>query len=44
MEQFLIPMALSVLLAVIKNPTLAARFKAGLLKLRDSINLAFPGE
>jgi hypothetical protein len=44
MEELIITMALSILLRVIKNPAHAAKFKAALLKLRDAINAAFPGE
>ena len=44
MEDMIINMALSILLAAIKNPQHAAKFKAALLKLRNAINLAFPGE
>ncbi len=42
MEDYLINMALAVLLSVIKNPAKAASLKKQLLKVRDAINNAFP--
>lgn len=38
MLDFLIPMALSVLFAVIKNPAKVAETKKALRKLRDNLN------
>ncbi len=37
-------MGISVLLMTIKNPERAAKFKAALMKIRNAINSAFPGE
>ncbi len=44
MEDMVINMALAILLATIKNAAHASRFKAALLKVRNAINAAFPGE
>lgn len=44
MEDMIINMALSTLLATIKNPDKAAKFKAALLKVRNAINAAFPAD
>ena len=44
MEDMMINMALAILLGVIKNKAKAAKLKAGLIKLRNAINVAFPNE
>ncbi len=42
MDDLFINMAISVLLATIKNPAKAAALKKALLKVRNAINNAFP--
>lgn len=42
--EFLITMAVSIILMVIKNPTHAAAFKDALLKIGRAIDQTFPGE
>lgn len=48
MEDFLIGMAVNVVLTTIamciKNPTKAKKLKSALLKVRDQINMLYPGE
>ena len=44
MEELYINMGISILLSAIKNPDKAKKFKAALLKVRNAINAAFPGE
>jgi len=41
---YLITMAISILLLFIKNPTHAAQFKDALLKVGRAIDQTFPGE
>lgn len=44
MDELIISMAISVILATIKNPDKKAKLKAALLKVRNEINLLYPGE
>lgn len=44
MDLLIINMAMSVILATIKNPAHKEQFKKVLLKVRDEINLLYPGE
>ena len=39
-----INMGVTILLTAIKNPEKAQKFKAALLKIRNAISAAFPGE
>jgi hypothetical protein len=43
MEEMLIHMALSIILATIKNPAKKEKLKAAFLKVRDEINILYPG-
>lgn len=44
MHELIINMALSIILATIKNPAHKESFKRALLKVRDSINVLYPGD
>jgi len=44
MESTILALALSVIRAVVKNPTKKARLKSVLLKLRDAIDAAYASE
>ncbi len=44
MESAILTLALTVIRAVVKNPTKKARLKAALLKLRDAIDAAYASE
>lgn len=44
MEDYLISMALAILFKTIKNPDRKKTMHVALIKLRDQINLLYPGE
>ena len=44
MESYLISMGITVILNLLKNPTVARKYKNALLKVRNGISAAFPGE
>lgn len=44
MDDLYINLAITTLLMAIKNPAKAVKLKAALLKVRNAINAAFPGE
>jgi hypothetical protein len=44
MEELIIHMAMSIVLATIKNPAKKEKFKAVLLKIRNTISSMYPGE
>lgn len=44
MDDLLVNMAVTILLAAIKNPAKAAKVKAALLKVRNAINAQFPND
>lgn len=44
MEDVLINLGISAILTAVKNPTKAASLKKALLKVRNAINAAFPGD
>lgn len=44
MDDLFVNMAITTLLLTVKNPDKALKLKAALLKVRNAINAAFPGE
>lgn len=44
MEDMIITMALSIILATIKNPAKKASLKAVMLKIRNAINVSYAGD